>query len=102
MDRVNETDSASIRQRIILLLETAGPLDVRTLSQELRQSEKEIYSHLGHIDRSLKARGCRLAIEPAVCLGCGFIFQERRRPHPPGRCPNCRQTHIRRPRYAIG
>jgi predicted Zn-ribbon and HTH transcriptional regulator len=42
-----------------------------------------------------------LVIEPPVCQSCGFIFTERTRPQPPGRCPQCKKTHIRRPRYAI-
>ena len=101
MSRLPEADSASIRRRIIGLLET-GPQDARTLSQELHQSEKEIYAHLGHVALSLKTQGRRLVIEPPVCLGCGFVFQERNRPHPPGHCPRCRKTRIRRPCYAIG
>ncbi|MCL1980823.1 MAG: transcriptional regulator [Proteobacteria bacterium] len=95
------SDSASIRRRIIELLKT-GPQDARTLSQELHQSEKEIYAHLGHVSRSLKAQGRRLVTLPPVCLGCGFVFQERKRPNPPGHCPCCRKTRIRRPRYIIG
>jgi predicted Zn-ribbon and HTH transcriptional regulator len=101
MDHLRETDSGSIRRRIIQLLET-GPIDARALSREVQQSEKEIYAHLIHIGRTLKTKGRRLIIEPPVCLDCDFVFQERNRPHPPGRCPCCRKTHIRRSRYAIG
>ncbi|WP_028319176.1 transcriptional regulator [Desulfobulbus elongatus] len=101
MDRLNDTGGASIRRRIIQLLNT-GPLGARELSRELRQSEKEIHAHLAHVGRSLKAGGRRLVIEPPVCLNCGFIFRDRSRPQPPGQCPRCRKTRIRRPRYAIG
>ncbi|MDR2549202.1 MAG: transcriptional regulator [Desulfobulbus sp.] len=100
MNRPPETDNASIRRRIIELLEI-GPQDARTLSQQLHQSEKEIYAHLDHVDRSLKARGRRLVIEPPVCLGCGFVFKERNRPNPPGHCPRCHKTRIQKPCYVI-
>jgi len=101
MEPIREAGAATIRRQIIDLL-TAEPLGVRELSQELHQSEKEIYAHLEHIGRSLKAEGRRLVIEPPVCLSCGFIFERRTRPQPPGHCPECKKTHIRRPRYRIG
>ncbi len=100
MDRLTEACGATIRRQIIQLL-SAAPLGVRELSQELHQSEKEIYVHLEHIGRSLKAEGKRLIIEPPACLSCGFVFEGRTRPQPPGHCPRCKKTHIRRPRYGI-
>lgn len=90
----------TIRKQLIERL-AEGPCGVRELSQELHQSEREIYDHLVHIERSLKAEGKRLVIDPPVCLGCGFVFEERRRPNPPGHCPRCKKTRIRRPRYFI-
>jgi len=100
MDPIAETPSQTIRRQLIELL-GAATWGVRELSQELHQSEKEIYDHLRHIERSLKPGGKRLVIEPSVCLACGFVFEERRRPQPPGHCPQCKKTRIRRPRYAI-
>jgi len=100
MDPITETPSQTIRRRLIELL-GAGTCGVRELSQELHQSEKEIYDHLEHIDRSLKPGGKRLVIEPSICLACGFVFEDRKRLQPPGHCPQCKKTRIRRPRYAI-
>ena len=100
MDPIKETTTATIRRQLIELL-NAGTCGVRELSQELHQSEKEIYDHLIHIERSLKPGGKRLVIEPPICLSCGFVFADRTRPQPPGHCPQCKKTHIRRPRYAI-
>lgn len=93
--------AGSIRRQLIELL-GEGPQGVRELSQELHQSEREIYEHLVHVERTLRAEGRRLVIEPPVCLSCGFVFEKRARPQPPGRCPRCKKTHIRRPRYGIG
>ena len=101
MEQIKESSPSTIRKQIIELL-AAETLGARELSQELHQSEKEIYAHLEHIEHSLKAEGKRLVIEPSVCLGCGFVFEERKRPHPPGHCPRCKKTRIRRPRYRIG
>jgi predicted Zn-ribbon and HTH transcriptional regulator len=100
MELTKETAAPTIRRQLIELL-SAGTCGVRELSQELHQSEKEIYDHLVHIERSLKPGGKRLVIEPPVCQSCGFVFAERTRPQPPSRCPQCKKTHIRRPRYAI-
>jgi predicted Zn-ribbon and HTH transcriptional regulator len=100
MEPLSDAGTATIRRQIVELL-TAGSMGARELSQELHQSEKEIYTHLEHIGRSLKTAGKRLVIEPPVCLSCGFLFEDRDRPQPPGRCPQCRKTHIRRPRYWI-
>jgi hypothetical protein len=100
MEPIKETTTATIRRQLIELL-SAGTCGVRELSQELHQSEKEIYDHLIHIERSLKPGGKQLVIEPSICQACGFVFAERKRPQPPGRCPQCKKTHIRRPRYAI-
>ncbi|NLX19405.1 MAG: transcriptional regulator, partial [Desulfobulbus sp.] len=93
-------DSITIRQQLMALL-TDQTLGARELSQALHQSEKEIYTHLQHIARSLKTEGRSLKIDPAVCLSCGFVFRHRQRPEPPGHCPNCRKTRIRRPQYYI-
>ena len=100
MDLRDQEAAATIRQQLIALL-SAGTCGVRELSQELHQSEKEIYDHLEHIEHSLKPEGKRLVIEPSICLNCGFVFAQRKRPHPPSRCPQCKKTRIRRPRYAI-
>jgi len=83
----------TIRQKIISLLE-ADPLDAHDLSSALGIREKEVYPHLAHIQRSLKTRGARLAITPYHCRLCGFTFKDRKKLHPPGRCPRCKQGSI--------
>lgn len=92
--------SATIRRQLIRLLE-AESCGVRELSQMLHQSEQEVYQHLRHVEHSLRTAGKQLQVEPSVCLHCGFVFSERTRTSPPGRCPRCRKTHIRRPQFRI-
>ena len=71
------------------------------LSQEVGIQEKEVYTHLPHIARSVASHGNKLVVEPARCLKCGFVFEGRKRFTRPGRCPKCRETHIQNPSYTI-
>ena len=91
----------TIRQQMLDLLQL-GPIGVRELSQALHQSEKEVYAHLTHIGQTAQARGQRLLIDPPRCLGCGYLFKDRKRVAPPGHCPDCHSTRISRPRYRLG
>ena len=92
--------SLTTRQQIVELLSRQA-LDARGLSQQVSISEREVYSHLPHIDRSLKTGNRRLLIHPAICLDCHHLFKRRSRFTPPGRCPSCRGTHLQSPRYEI-
>ena len=60
------------------------------LSQALGVTEKEVYAHLGHIQRSAVAAGAEFVVTPSECLACGYVFADRRRLTRPGRCPRCR------------
>ncbi len=91
----------TIRQKIVELL-SKSELDARELSQELGVQEKEVYEHLAHVARSVKAEKKKLIIHPSRCLRCGFVFADRKRLTRPSRCPKCRRTHLQSPRYHIG
>ena len=90
----------TLRQQIIDLLEESEHT-ARGLSARLRIKEKEVYTHLPHIQRSVSAGRGKLQITPAECLSCGFVFKDRRRFTSPGRCPRCRCEHISEPLYRI-
>ena len=90
----------TIRQEITALL-SEGEYGAKNISKTIRISEKEVYDHLEHIGRSLKSQKMRLKITPAVCLTCGFKFEERNRFSSPGRCPKCKGEHIQDPKYVI-
>jgi predicted Zn-ribbon and HTH transcriptional regulator len=91
----------TIRQKIIELLSNAD-LDARELSQELGIREKEVYDHLAHVARSVKAENKKLIVHPSRCLQCGFVFEDRKRLTRPSRCPTCKQSYLQSPRYSIG
>lgn len=91
---------STIRQQIIELLSTQG-MNARDLSQELHIMEKEVYDHLAHIERTLARQKKKLMVVPFECLSCGFTFDTRKKWSKPGRCPVCKQGHIRQAEYRI-
>ncbi|MGD8523248.1 MAG: transcriptional regulator [Desulfobacterales bacterium] len=90
----------TIRQKIIDLL-SRHEMDARDLSHELGLQEKEIYSHLEHVARSMTAQKRKMVIHPSQCLQCGYVFENRKRFTRPGRCPQCKRSHLQSPRYQI-
>jgi predicted Zn-ribbon and HTH transcriptional regulator len=90
----------TIRQKIILLLSQAE-LSAREISGQVGISEKEIYAHLSHIARSVSSQDKQVVVTPANCLACGYVFVGRRRFTRPGRCPQCKKSHIQSPTFRI-
>lgn len=90
----------TLRQQIIDLLQEQE-LTVREMSQELGIREKEVYDHLGHIGRSESRQGRQLVVHPWSCLGCGYVFIDRKRLTRPGRCPKCKNSHLAAARFLI-
>lgn len=88
------------RQQIIDLL-AEQPCTALELSVALSIMEKEVYDHLEHIERSLARQSKKLVVSPFACLNCGFVFEARRRWNRPGRCPECKQGHIRMAEYRV-
>jgi len=88
------------RQEIIDLL-NSEELSLRDLSQALSLQEKEIVDHLDHIERSLQRQGKKLMISPYKCLTCSYVFEKRTRFTKPGRCPSCKNSHIRVAQFHI-
>jgi predicted Zn-ribbon and HTH transcriptional regulator len=90
----------SLRQAIIKLLRKRE-MSARELSQMLSLPEKEVYDHMPHIKKSIKASGKELVIIQSRCLKCGFEFKDRKRLSPPSRCPICKEEHISDPVFRI-
>lgn len=90
----------TIRRQIIDLL-TEGERGAREISQILRIREREVYEHLEHIERSVASRKGKLVVNPARCLECSYLFEDRRRLTRPGRCPRCKGEHVADPRYRV-
>jgi len=84
-----------------MALLSEGEYGAKDISKIIRISEKEVFTHLEHINHSLKSQKMRLKITPAVCLACGYKFETRIRFSSPGRCPKCKGEHIQDPKYVI-
>jgi hypothetical protein len=90
----------TIREKIISLLNDAE-MSSREISGQVGIPEKEVIEHLAHIARSVASQNKKLVIAPAICLRCKFVFENRRRFTRPGRCPQCKKSHIQSPRFRI-
>ncbi len=90
----------TLREELAEALRRA-PATAHHLSREVGLREKDVAEHLGHLARSLGARGERLRVEPAECVACGFVFRGRERLTRPGACPRCRSTRIDPPVFRI-
>ncbi|MBW2491232.1 MAG: transcriptional regulator [Deltaproteobacteria bacterium] len=91
----------TIRKEIMLLLGDKE-MSARGISSAVGIGEKKVYAHLFHISRSVKHQGKKLIIKPAECLGCGYVFEKRKRFTRPSRCPICKSEYIQNPMYRVG
>ena len=92
--------SQTVRQMIIDIL-LAGPATAKDLSARVRIPEKDVLPHLAHIRKSLQHGRQRLAMDPAYCRTCGFVFRKRERLRKPGRCPSCHHSFLEAPVFRI-
>jgi len=88
------------RHELLAALEQ-GQRSAKELSGEIGISEKEVYDHLEHLNRSLHNSGQQLVVTPAECKKCGFVFSKRERLKKPGKCPVCRGESIHEPLFEI-
>lgn len=88
------------RQAIARVL-TEGPHTAYELSARVRVPEKDVATHLQHLERSLRRSGARLVVEPARCRDCGYVFRGRARLTRPSACPQCRGQHVSAPAFGI-
>jgi hypothetical protein len=95
------TTMPTIRQKIISLL-SDEEMSAREISGEVSIPEKEVVEHLAHIARSVSSQDKKVMITPANCMSCGYLFENRKRFTRPGRCPQCKKSHIQSPRFRIG
>jgi predicted Zn-ribbon and HTH transcriptional regulator len=90
----------TLRQAIIKHLEES-PCTTKDLSQLIGIREKEVVPHLEHIQKSLRASGRRLIVQPAQCLSCNYVFKNRKRLSKPSACPQCRNQQIDPPVFSL-
>lgn len=92
--------SETVREAIARVLRR-GRATAHELSAEVGIRERDVAEHLAHLARSLPRRGERLAVDPALCMACGYAFERRERLTRPGACPECRSTRIDPPVFRV-
>jgi hypothetical protein len=92
--------SETPRQAIRRLL-GSGPQTAYELSARVGVAEKDVAAHVEHLARSLRHGDERLAVEPARCLDCGYVFRDRQKLARPSACPKCRGQHLAAPVFRI-
>jgi len=69
-----------------------------------RSESKRLYEDLVHVSKTLwrKTDGkVYVAMVPPVCLSCGYVFKDLKRPRRPSRCPRCKSERIRGPLFVL-
>lgn len=86
------------RNQIIEILEEEEK-SAQQLANEFKEEMIVILDDLKHIRYSVRPR--KLAMKPAQCKKCGFIFKERSKVKKPSRCPSCRSEWVMAPMFRI-
>lgn len=92
--------SETIRQKIISVLR-ANTLTAREISREVMISEREVYDHLEHIQKTMNKKDQPFIVIPALCRRCGFEFKKRDKMKKPGKCPVCKGSFIKDPLFCL-
>jgi len=79
---------------------TREPRSVSSLAREIGLSRADVEDALRHMIRSARAAGHHIAVTPARCRSCGFVFGEDKLTKP-GKCPSCRKSRIFEPQIAV-
>ena len=83
------------RKQFIDLL-SQKPRSVSSLARAFGLSRGEVEDDLRHAIRSARAQGHEIALIPARCKNCDFVFGEEKLSKP-SRCPACRGTRLYEP-----
>ena len=86
--------------RDLLAVLKAGPRTASSLARELGLNRRDMEGELRHVLRTARAAGQAIAIEPARCKTCGFVFDSDRLTKP-GRCPECKGSRIYEPLVSL-
>ena len=90
----------TIRHEIISALENRK-LTAKDISSSVKISEKDVYEHLEHIQKTTSKSEHHLIVIPAECIKCGFLFRKREKLKKPGKCPICRGEQISDPIFSF-
>jgi len=89
----------TVRRQLIELISEA-PRSASSIAREMGLRRGDVEEELRHALRSAMAAGHRVAVIPARCKDCGFVFDEDRLTKP-GRCPSCKGSRLFEPQIRI-
>ena len=92
--------NVTIRRQLIELLSNE-PRSVSSLARELGMTRGDVGNDLRHAIRSAQAQGHVIAVIPARCKSCGFVFDQAKLTKP-SRCPACKGTRLYEPMVRVG
>lgn len=90
----------TIRQRIAELLRSEE-LTAHEISQRAGIPERDVAEHLRHLEHTFERGPERLRTLAPHCIGCGFVFEARRKHGRPSRCPHCKSERLSPPRFRL-
>lgn len=94
-------DRAGTIRKMIVAAIRGQQMTAMDISAMVSISEKDVYGHLGHIQRSIKKKEGVFVVVPAECKKCGFKFTKREKLKRPGKCPICRSESLTVPVFLI-
>ena len=80
------------RKDLIALL-SVEPRSVSSIAREMGLRRADVEDDLRHAIRTARAAGALVAIVPATCRSCGFVFSEEKLSKP-GKCPECKGSRL--------
>ncbi len=104
-----EGSSETVRERLAhFLLDHPGEeFSLEDLAAVLglkRGESKRLYEDLVHVSKTLWRRSggkMYVAMLPPVCMSCGYVFKDLKKPRKPSRCPRCKSEWISGPRFVL-
>ena len=88
------------RRRDLIELLSIEPRSLSSIAREMGLRRGDVEEDLRHALRSAAAQGHRVAVLPARCKDCGFVFDEQRLTKP-GRCPSCKGSRLFEPQIRL-
>ena len=88
------------RRRELIALLSREPRAVSSIAREMGLRRGDVEDDLRHALRSAAASGCHVAVIPARCKDCGFVFDEQRLTKP-SRCPSCKGSRLFEPQIRL-
>ena len=76
------------------------PRTLSSIAHELKLTRDDVEEDVRHLLKTAKTAGQPVAIEPARCRSCGYVFSPGKLTKP-GKCPKCKGTRIYEPLIQI-